>query len=331
MSRGKKEFFHNDSGAVAVYVALGLVAFLGCAALALDIAHLVSVKRSLVKAAEAGALSGARGLWPMDFSTAASRDPNWSAAETRARSTATKNQVDGIEITTDEVTVEVGRWDYAAKQFTPGNNSNANGVRVTASKASIPMLLAQILGQGSRNMSATAIAVMDFASAVGAGTLPIAINKMYTEVGTPLFINFTPDPLDNGGWFTEASDSASAATFKDYITNATCPPLIKDISIINLQNGQDTSVLDLLAEKLANSETALSDGTKYLDTALPVVDTDKFNQSELVRDFVPYRITSVSTKKPKGVYGTVITFAEMQSALPGGGKVGTLAPPKLVQ
>ena len=76
MKRAKKEFLDNDSGAVAVYVAIGLVVFLGFAALALDIAHLVSVKRELVKAAEAGALSGARGLWPVDLANAASRDPN---------------------------------------------------------------------------------------------------------------------------------------------------------------------------------------------------------------------------------------------------------------
>ena len=48
-------------------MAIGLVVFLGFGALALDIAHLVSVKRELTKAAEAGALSGARGLWPMDL------------------------------------------------------------------------------------------------------------------------------------------------------------------------------------------------------------------------------------------------------------------------
>ena len=65
MKQVRKGFCGNESGAVAVYVAIGLVVFLGCGALALDIAHLVSVKRELVKAAEAGALSGARGLWPV--------------------------------------------------------------------------------------------------------------------------------------------------------------------------------------------------------------------------------------------------------------------------
>ena len=39
------------------------------------------------------------------------------------------------------------------------------------------MILAQVLGQDPRNMSASAIAVMDFATAVGKGTLPIAVNR----------------------------------------------------------------------------------------------------------------------------------------------------------
>jgi hypothetical protein len=49
--------------------------------------------------------------------------------------------------------------------------------------------------------------------------------------------------------------------------------------------------------------------------------------------FVPFRITAVQDHgNPKGVWGTVISLAEMQSALPGGGgSYGGLAPPKLVQ
>ena len=67
MNQARKTFIDSESGAVAVYVAILLVVLLGAGALAIDIAHLVSVKRELVKAAEAGALSGARGLWPVDL------------------------------------------------------------------------------------------------------------------------------------------------------------------------------------------------------------------------------------------------------------------------
>jgi hypothetical protein len=47
---------------------------------------------------------------------------------------------------------------------------------------------------------------------------------------------------------------------------------------------------------------------------------------------VPFRITGVDDNgNLKGITGTVISLVEMQSALPGGGKYGGLAPPKLVQ
>jgi Flp pilus assembly protein TadG len=322
----KNDFFKNESGGVAVYVAIGLVVLLGCAALALDIAHLVAVDRELTKAAEAGALAGARGLWPTILpATSASRAPNCTNAETWALNTATRNKVDGTSLAPSEVTVEAGQWNYATKQFTPGISANANGVRVTTRRANVPMIFAKVLGQYYRNMSASAIAIMDFASAVGQGTLPIAINKDYTVPGTVLFINFSPDPDDNGGWFADTPDRASASTFRNYINNAACPPLhIGDI--INLQNGNDTSCLQDLSAKLDEQASG------YLDTLLPVVNTDKFNQSEPIMAFVPFRITAVQDHgNPKGVTGTVISLAEMQSALPGGGNYGGLAPPKLVQ
>jgi Flp pilus assembly protein TadG len=325
MNQARKTFIDSESGAVAVYVAILLVVLLGAGALTIDIAHLASVKRELVKAAEAGALSGARGLWPVDLATAASRDPDWVTAQTKASTTATKNRVNGANLTTDEVTVQVGRWNYATKTFTPGNNASANSVRVTASRANVSTILAQVLGQGPKNMSATAIAVMDFATAVGKGTLPIAVNQDYAQnPGLIIYIGFNPDPEDNGGWFAVDPDSASASTFRNYIRNDACPPLhIGDT--IDLQNGCDTTALQLLADELIN----YPGGWVVL---LPVVDTPRFNHEDQIDSFVPLKITEVKTSgNPKYVKGTVLTMAEAASALPGGSKFGALAPPKLVQ
>jgi Flp pilus assembly protein TadG len=325
MKRVRKEFFDNESGAVAVYVAIGIVVVLGCAALALDIAHMVSVKRELAKAAEAGALSGARNLWPQDLTNAVGRLPNCANAETWARITATKNRVDNTNLTAGEVTVEVGRWDYATKQFTPGSNANANGVRVTTSRANVQMMFAPIFGVNSKNMSGTAIAVMDFTKVLGQGCLPIAVNQDYSnDVGRVVYIGFNPDPVDNGGWFSVDPDSASASTFKDYINHGSCPSLEADRTIINLQNGSDASVLHLMKDKMALHPSGW-------ETCLPVVDTPKFNHSELVKNFVHILITEVKdTGNPKYVKGTVLPLGQSASALPGGGNQGALAPPKLV-
>ena len=113
-------------------------------------------------------------------------------------------------------------------------------------------------------------------------------------------------------------DKASAKTFKDYIDDAACPPLnIGDI--INLQNGLDTSVLSALDDKL-QAQPADSDGNRYLDTMLPVVDTDKFNQFETIKILSPSGSQALFDT-PKGIHGTVIALAELQSALPGGGRL----------
>jgi Flp pilus assembly protein TadG len=325
MKKAKEAFRTDESGVVAVIVAIGLLVLIGIAALALDIAHLVDVKRDLQKAADAGALAGARGLWPAILpAVSGSRTPDCGNAQNRALSTAMENQVDGTDLAASEVTVQVGRWDYTTRQFIPGNTSSANAVKVVTQRNGVRMSFAEIFGTCSENLTASAIAVMDYAKAVGKGTLPIAVNKDYTDPNTTLFINFTPDPLDNGGWFTDPPDSASANTFKSYIDNAVCAPLnIGDI--INLQNGNDTSVLQDLQDKLAQHPGGW-------DVLLPVVDTDQFNQSQPITGFVPFRITAVDSNcSPKGVHGTVLSAAEMQDALPGGSSYGGLAPPKLVQ
>ena len=94
---------------------------------------------------------------------------------------------------------------------------------------------------------------------------------------------------------------------------------------IDLQNGVDTSALQELADELANHPGGWV-------VFLPVVDTPKFNHSDQIDAFVPIKITEVKKSgNPKYVKGTVMTMAEATSALPGGGKFGALAPPKLVQ
>ena len=336
MNRVKKGFFNNESGAVAVYVAIGLVVLLGFGALALDMAHMVSVKRELTKAAEAGALAGARALWPMELppDTAGNLTPNCSQGVNMACTTATKNQVDGANLATGEVTAEAGKWDYTNKQFIPGISTDAIGVRVTASRANVPMILAQILGQGPRNMSATAVAIMDYASCLGVAVLPITMEESaaFDPEGFVKNINvtvrMTPDNTDIAGWFTKPPVSASASTLKDYVNYQTC----LDLSIgtpINLQNGADASVLAAIQDQFNKCMDA--DGTWTV--AIPTVGTVKFvGQDEPITNFVGLKITQVlTTTSDKKVYGHLCKLCEVSNALPGGPKGGILAAPKLVQ
>ncbi len=315
----------DESGVVTLVTALGMVALLGMAALALDIAHLLSVKNELQRVADAGAMAGARGLWPSTLPIILSppSSPDCSTAQSRGLSVATHvtNKVDGGPLTAAEVDLQVGRWDYAASQFTAGCAANTNAVRVSARRPGVRMFFAGIFGQGPMDLTATSTSVMDFAKGLGKGGLPIAINKRSVAPGQYLFINFAPDPYDNGGWFAEIGDGANARSFRDYINFGTCPPLHAG-DTINLQNGQDASVLHDLADKLAEHG-----GT--WDTFLPVVDTTAFNQSESIVAFVPFRLTEVMYHgDTKGVAGTVLGLAEAAMAEPGGINCGLLAPVK---
>jgi len=316
------------SGSVSLVTAIGIFVLLGFIALALDVAHMVMVKSELQKAADAGAMAGARGLWPLVLPVTGSttpRNPDCAASALAAQLTAHNNRVDGSYLASDsEITVEVGRWDYASKTFTAGCTTTSNAVRVGTIRNGVVMLFAKIFGFSTTNLSATATAVMDFAAAVGKGGLPIALDKEYTAPGTLVKISMNPDTVDNGGWFVDPPDRASAATIRDYITKDICPPLnVGDI--INLQNGVDGSVLSALKDELATHPGGW-------DTFLPVVATPKFNHDEPITAFVPFRITEVSnTGSDKYVQGVVLNLMDMPTALPGGPNYGALAPPKAVR
>lgn len=91
MNRMGKALIDNESGSVALFCAALIVVLVGFCALAIDYGQIVYMKRELTKAAEAGALSGARGLWPYDLSTATDRQPKWYNGESAAITTAAKN------------------------------------------------------------------------------------------------------------------------------------------------------------------------------------------------------------------------------------------------
>lgn len=314
----------GSSGSVAVMAALGLVMFLGFATLALDVGHMLSMKNELQRAADAGALAGARALWPTTLPVVSTRpSQNFTAAQSTALSVSTSanNKVDAATLPSDQVTVQTGRWDYAAQTFTVTAGANVNAVQVIT-RATASMFFAAVLGKGPINLSATAVAVADFASGVGKGTLPIAISQTFVAPGQSVFVNFTPDQVDNGAWFADPPNSANAKTFRDYIDDATCPPL-NEGDMINLQNGQDTSVLNDLQNKLAQQ------GGSW-DMVLPVVNTTTFTGTEPITGFVAFRITQVSTSQPKGVTGTFLGLYMSSTARPGGTNFGVLTTPKSV-
>ena len=326
----------DQSGSIAIIVGIAIFVLLGLSALALDIAHMVTVKSQLQKAADAGSLAGARGLWPLvqPVKNPTTINPDCAAAFLAAQLTTLRNQVDGSNLAADgEITIQVGLWNYKTKTFTPGCTTNSNAVRVSTRRDGVVMLFAKVFGISTTNLSATATAVQDFASAMAGGAIPITLDKKVaqpTEPPTIIKVHMTPDNTDNAGWFVVPPDSAAAATLKAYINKKVCPPL-KIGDLINLQNGADASVISALKDEFDTYHAA--DG--YWDTCIPLVETAKFGQTEPIVGFVAFRITKiVNTTDDKRVEGTVLQLIDSPAAMPGpAGKEygGVLAPPKAVQ
>ena len=145
--------------------------------MALDIGHMVVVKSQLRKAADAGAMAGARGL--ADGAAGYGRDlhqphpRSQTTVDNWARTTALGNKVGNTNLSSGEVTVEVGRWDYATRTFTAGWSTTANVVRVTTRRNGVVMLFARAFGIDTADLNATSTAVMDFAGAVGRAASPL--------------------------------------------------------------------------------------------------------------------------------------------------------------
>jgi hypothetical protein len=146
----------NDSGWIAVFVALSLVMLCGFVALAVDVGSFLSARTSAQRAADAGALAGA-------LTYVINGDATPPPTETTARDNATKvaasNQIMGANIPAGEITVEF-----------PASRR----VQVTITH-NAPIFFAKVLGIKVAPIKAEAIA-------------EASLNPMASECVKPLFI-----------------------------------------------------------------------------------------------------------------------------------------------
>ncbi|MFH1597412.1 MAG: pilus assembly protein TadG-related protein, partial [Pseudomonadota bacterium] len=223
MREKMRNFFKELGGAGTAVAGLCMMVILGVAALVVDIGHLATVKGELQRAADAGSMAGARALWPMavPMITNPPAGPDCYSAKGVALSTSTSanNQVDGEVLTAANLAIVVGNYDYATRVFVPKSDCTltSNAVKVTAQKDVNTIFFASIWNLTSMQPAATATGTMSFAKAVGKGTVPIAINKIFVVPGDTVYIDFSPDAVNSGGWFANPPDKIGAKTFKDYI------------------------------------------------------------------------------------------------------------------
>ncbi|WP_394831295.1 pilus assembly protein TadG-related protein [Pendulispora rubella] len=149
----------RQRGAISVWFALVLVFVLGAfVALAVDVGHLWLVRSELQNAADSAALAGVR-----DLNGLATQYP---FALSAARTYGDANQANGTYANIDPADVTLGRWDLDNRTFTPTllPPYAVNAVRVTARRTAakgnaIDMYFAQLLGIGSQDVTAQAVAV----------------------------------------------------------------------------------------------------------------------------------------------------------------------------
>ena len=345
---GKRQALAADqSGGIAMFAALVLAVVMGFAGLALDIGHLVSVKSELQKAAEAGALAGARALaLPMDIT-----DWNWENGKATAVSTVQKNFADNFSLADFTAgNVQVGFWDLSWTQgtapadllgyanpaaFVPTAGQVA-AVKVTISKTQdgsgsstpVPTYFASVLGIGSMGVQASAVAMISPPSTIPySDAFPFALP--YTWVHNhwkdrpPISFGIAADQhVDSGGQWTSFKTTENSANFIDGLimgTNTSDSITVGDQ--IYIQTGERASIYNVAKNQVGK--------IRYV----PVV-TDGFQNGAYttVVAYVPFEITSVigSGNNPSVVGHFVPGWVDPKATGAGGKYFGDPLPPKLV-
>lgn len=168
MNNRSHDAFSQQRGAVSVAAALSLSALMGAGAMAVDVGNVMVARNDIQNAVDAGALRGAGMLY-----TQGSTSPNFSMMTNNSGSPVyvTVNQNNAIG-THDTLTVNSNYW----QSLSPSAPSNEAAVKVSLTKQ-VNLFFGGIIGMSSMQVSATATAIVQNASSLGAGgtKLPIAM------------------------------------------------------------------------------------------------------------------------------------------------------------
>jgi Flp pilus assembly protein TadG len=323
MKQGIKQLVADQSGVIAVWAAIAFVGLAGFAALVVDIGRLAIVRGELQKAADAGALAGARGL------TGAT--PNWTNAQGLATATAKENKANGSLITNCDV--QVGYWDLSWTQATAPASLKSSGivptsqdvpaVKVTISEApgqnsgSLAMLFGSVLGVNSTTVQAQTTAC----------SIPMPVNKIDAGQAFPMatpvsFVNqlrgTSPPPSFRIG---SAYHDPTGGQWTSFLTDANNVPAIRQL--IDSGNPGPLKVGDQIWVQPGTESTLYNEAEtlKGRTMLLPVVAND-FNTHDdtPILAFVPFYIEDAAGGNAKYIQGHFVNSYNV----PGGiGAAGT--------
>lgn len=157
-----QSYRNRTRGVVAVLTVVMLTMLLGFAALTVDVGYMYNVRGELQHAVDASALAGASAL---GLGSRGVRD--------RASAFAADNYAGGGSVRVHPGDIQIGDWNAATGTFTPLSGEaqlTADAVRVTARLTSatgnaVPLFFAQIFGQATADVSASATAQFGTAKA----------------------------------------------------------------------------------------------------------------------------------------------------------------------
>jgi len=339
LQRRMQELVNDQSGAIAVYAAIAMVAFLACGTLAVDIAHLVAVKGELQKAADAGALAGARAL------ALGTPFPNWTNGAAVADATTKKNKVDGQLVTSCQV--ESGYWSLSWNESTAPEHLQSQTITPTAldraavkvavqkgrdasgtsmNGGPVSLLFGHILG-GLVDPSAKASAVVVIDSTLLPVTScppgeafplasPITYVMRYCNQNPPVSFKIgskyhTPD---GGQWTSFLTDANDVPTIRSLINNGNPTP-IKIGDQIYIQPGTMDTLYADAADKIGDT------------VLLPVVADDfETHDHTAILGFVPFYIENAVGGADKYIQGHFVKDYQAPGAAgaPGAPNYGAL-------
>jgi Flp pilus assembly protein TadG len=319
----KLGFYSDQSGAMGVIFALSLTVMVGMAAVVIDLGHAYVVKREVQKAAEAGALAGARAL-ALDPAQAngLAIDLNWSYGKTRATGAVQQNYANGALLTNfntdgDLAKVQSGYWDmHWTKDTAPANlngyldptNYPADttyeipAVKVTLTQnqsgsggtGPMPTYFASVLGVGSMTLQGSAVAILPASTKyLNTSCFPFAIPQSYVDAHwkdkPPTSFTVGCDQHDSsGGQWTSLGSTDNSANYIDSLIYGTeTPAYLETGGQVYIQNGERGSVYNTVSAQYAAQPDHI-----YM---VPVVE-DGFSNGAWanVVSFVPYQITGCS-------------------------------------
>lgn len=175
-----KAILRDERGAVAVFVALGMIVFLGSAAIAIDVGHLMNVRTESQRVADLAALAGASAFVDVSGSSAIQ-----STAELRAQNYAAANTVDQTTVALPLSDIEVDLANERVRVTI--RNSAATGNPITT-------IFAKVLGVTDVDVVTTAVA-QAFPAGGANCILPFMLPDRYAELGGDPY-RYDGDPPD---------------------------------------------------------------------------------------------------------------------------------------